>query len=113
MAALPAIEPSFGTDMSMGIAVDRISYGDGYSQRANPGLNSVVQKWRLNYNAISEADATTLRDFVAGLAGVGVIEWTPFGQSVELKWTATGWTEKPSGYGIMDCSFVLTQEFDL
>lgn len=122
MATIPFIngdpetlDLSFGTDMVEEYAVSRINYGDRYSQRARKGMNSVAQSWRLMWTRISDDDAEKLRLFFRGLAGVGIIEWAPYGQDQTrpLKWTGTGWSAKPSGYLVQDCSITLTQEFDL
>lgn len=113
MTALPAIDPSFGTSMSTNVDVDRISYGDGYTVRANPGLNPVQQVWQLQWTNIPDADAETLRLFFDGLAGTGIIDWTPFNQTTALKWTASKFSSKPTGYDSQSCSVILTQEFDL
>lgn len=121
MVAIPSIngedpdtlDLSYGTDMQQDYRVRRVDYGDGYSQRALPGLNSTPQRWRLVWNGISEADAEMLRKFFAGLGGVGIIDWTPFGQATALKWTGSGWTSKPSGFMKRDCSITLSQEYDL
>jgi phage-related protein len=113
MTALPDIEMSYGTDMTEEYRVRRIDFGDGYSQRGMDGLNTQRQEWRVSWNGIREADAEVLRLFFRGLAGVGVIEWTPFNQTDELKWTASGFGSKPSGATTFDCGVTLTQEFDL
>lgn len=121
MATIPPIngedpetlDLSYGTDMSQDYKVDRVDFGDGYSQRGVPGLNSTPQQWRLNWSGISDTDAETLRVFFEELAGVSIIEWTPYNQTDELKWTANGWSAKPSGFCIQDCSITLSQEFDL
>lgn len=121
MVLIPAIngedpetlDLSYGTDMEQQYKVDRVNYGDSYSQRALPGLNSTPQKWRLVWNGISDADAEMLRAFFEGLAGVGIIDWTPYGQATQLKWTGNGWSARPSGFLKQDCSITLSQEFDL
>lgn len=113
MVALPDIELSYGTDMTEGYRVKRVSFGDGYSQRVSDGLNSKVQQWRLSYNGISNAEAETLRNFFRGLGGTGLIEWTPFNQSVELKWTANNFSCRPSSATTSDVTVTLQQEFDL
>lgn len=114
MAAIPYLDLSYGTNMSAKPRVRRVEYGDGYSTRAKKGLNNVPQKWQLRWDAIPEATGETLRQFFEGLGGADVIEWTPYGQATELKWTAPGdFKSKPSGYGIVDCSVTLEQEFDL
>jgi phage-related protein len=113
MTALPAIELSYGTDMSQDFRVRRVNFGDGFSQRSVDGLNAQPQSWRLVWEHIPDSQAETLRTFFAGLAGTGIIDWTPFGQSTALKWTGNNFSSKPSGTLISDCSVTLTQEFDL
>lgn len=109
------LDLSYGTDMGQTYRVRRSSFGDGYSQRAAAGLNSKPQQWKLSWTRIKDADAEMLRRFFEGLAGVGIIEWAPYNQdqTKPLKWTANGWSARPSGTGIHDCSITLTQEFDL
>lgn len=113
MTALPDIELSYGTNMSEDYRVRRVDFGDGYSQRAQDGLNAQRQQWQLVWESIPDAQAEQLRVFFRQLGGTGIIEWTPFGQATQLKWTATGFTSKPSGTLISDVSVTLTQEFDL
>lgn len=119
MVAIPPIngedpetlDLSYGTDMSQDYKVRRVQF-EGYAQRSTV-LNGTPQKWRLVWNGISDADAEMLRLFFEGLAGAAIIEWTPYNQATELKWTANGWSAKPSGFLRQDCSITLSQEYDL
>ena len=113
MTALPDIDLSYGTDMSSSYRVKRVDFGDCYSQRARDGFNTIRQQWRLVWERIPDAQAEQLRQFFNDLAGVGVIEWTPYNQPDELKWTAADFTSKPVGALISTVSVTLTQEFDL
>lgn len=113
MTALPNIELSYGTDMTTSYRVKRVDFGDGYAQRARDGLNTVRQRWKLVWERVSNTEAETLRNFFNGLAGVGIIEWTPYNQSTELKWTASDLSSKPVGPTTTTISVTLTQEFDL
>lgn len=113
MVALPNIELSYGTDMTEDPKVRRVEFGEGYSQRSNPYLNKNRQKWRLQYNGVTDADAETLRTFFEGLAGTGIIDWTPHNQLTALKFTAGQFRSKPIGYNANDCSVEITQEFDV
>lgn len=122
MAAIPplrgnpeTLDLSYGSDMTEAYAVRRVQFGDGYAQRAKAGLNNVRQQWRLMWTGLPDADAETLRLFFRQLAGVGLVDWAPYNQpqNQPLKWTATGWSAKPSGFKVQDCSITLTQEFDL
>lgn len=99
--------------MSTSYRVKRVSFGDGYTQRAPDGLNTVRQQWRLVWERIPDTLAETLRLFFNGLGGTGLIEWTPYNQPTELKWTANDFTSKPVGALIATVSVTLTQEFDL
>lgn len=113
MVAIPLIELSYGTQLTQDYRRKRISFGDGYTQRARDGLNSTPQQWSLTWDNIRNAQAELLRVFFQDLAGVDVIEWTPLNQPAELKWTATGFQSQPSSFGRSTCSVTLTQEFDL
>lgn len=120
MATIPLIngdpetlDLSYGSDMSQNYAVDRVDFGDNYAQRAKAGLNNAPQRWRLMWSGISDADTETLRLFFEDLGGAGIIEWKPYNQAHLLKWTANGWSAKPSGFLKHDCSITLSQEFDL
>ena len=113
MATLPASDLSYGTDMTEEYRIKRVGFGDGYSQRAEDGLNTVRQQWRLNWDRIPDALAEELRVFFRDLKGTGIIEWTPYNQPDELKWTANNFQSKPVAAMISSCSIVLTQEFDL
>jgi phage-related protein len=121
MATIPYIngtpetlDLSYGSGMSQEYKVRRVDF-EGYSQRAQMGLNSKPQRWQLMWSKISDTDAETLRAFFEGLGGSGIINWAPYGQnqSKVLKWTANGWSAKPSGFLVQDCSITLSQEFDL
>jgi phage-related protein len=113
MAELPLIELSYGIEMAQDYRRKRIQMGDGYSVRARDGLNSSPQQWRLTWDNVRNAQAEILRTFFEGLGGVDIIEWTPFNQAVQLKWTATGFTSQPTTFMRSTCSVTLTQEFDL
>lgn len=99
--------------MSASYRVRRVDFGDGYGQRSKDGLNTVRQQWRLVWERIPDAQAEQLRLFFADLGGVGVIEWTPYNQPDELKWTGTDFSSKPVGTLISTVSVTLMQEFDL
>lgn len=107
------VDLSYGTDLSQEYQVRRVNFGDQYSQRAQKGLNTKPQQWRMVWNRLPDADAETLRVFFEGLGGTGLITWTPYNQTTPLQWTANSWSAKPSGYLMQDCSITLTQEFDL
>ncbi len=113
MVALPNIDQSYGTQMDQDYRRKRIQMGDGYSVRARDGINAEPQQWQVVWDNVSKEDAEDLRVFFEDLGGVDLIEWTPHGQLVELKWSATAFRSGPSTWGKATCSVTLTQEFDL
>lgn len=112
MALIPFLDLSYGTDMSQDYRGRRIDFDEGYSQRAKR-KNGAPQVWRLVWDHIRDDVAEELRLFFEERQGVGLVRWTPYNQSQALKWTASRWASRPSGFLIQDCSVVLTQEFDL
>jgi phage-related protein len=113
MAALPAIELGYGTQMSQDYRRKRIQMGDGYSVRSRDGLNAAPQQWSFTWDNIPKVQAEELRVFFEELGGVDIIEWTPLDQDTELKFTATNFQSQPTTFGKRTCSVTLTQEFDL
>lgn len=112
MALIPYLDMSYGTGMSQEYKGRRVDFGEGVSQRAKR-LNGAPQQWRLVWDNIPDATAEELRKFFEDRQGVELIRWTPYGQTTALKWTATGWQSKPSGWLVQSASVTLTQEFDL
>lgn len=113
MVALPDVLLGYGTNMTQDPRRKRISFGDGYSQRAKDGLNNAPQVWNFTYDNIDDDKAEELRVFFEALGGVDVIEWKPLGQPDVLKWTATNFQSTPSTWQKRTCTVTLTQEFDL
>lgn len=112
MAVIPYLDLSYGTDLSQDYRPRRVNFGEGLTQRAKR-LNGAPQEWRLVWSSIRDDQAEILRQFFEDLQGVDLIEWTPYNQATELKWTADRWSARPSGWLVQDCSITLTQEFDL
>lgn len=112
MTTLPAIDLSFGTDMTPRYNRKRKQLGDNYSLRQKNGVNNVRQEWRLMWENISEADMTTLRDFFNERGGVTAFEWTPYGQATELKWISGEPNCRPSKGLLWNVTVDIEQVFD-
>ncbi len=113
MPRLPQIRLSYGTELTQEYRRKKISMGDGYSVRAQDGLNAAPQRWKLIWENIPNADAEMLRQFFKELGGVDLIRWQPIDQPEALLWTAGGFSSQPSTFGKRNCSVTLEQEFDL
>jgi len=72
-----SIEPSYVIQMDEEAQVLQADFGDGYSQRAAPGLNSIKTVWQLVWKGISVTNADTLISLFRGRKGVAHIHWTP------------------------------------
>lgn len=113
MVALPTDPPmSYGTENTSTYEVSKTEFGDGYTAREAPGLNSIRQKWTLYWKGITTAQKEILRDFFRARAGVEAIEWTPFGQATELKFTCESFRDRPVGFDSWDCRANFEQVFD-
>lgn len=70
------------------------NYGDGVSQRAAIGINSISDTWNIQFNNISASDRDTLRSFFLSHGRVVSFDWTPPNGSVSKKFIfSTGLTE--------------------
>ena len=78
-----------GSSLERSPRVVATSFGDGYEQRADDGLNPVVQVWDLVFTAIDVAIANDIDAFLAAGLGRVVFDWTPPAQTVALRFKCT------------------------
>src|ERR1700740_2414599 len=69
-------------------------FGDGYSQRAADGLNSIVRKWTLTWAALTQAE----KDYIEGVyidkgGGVEAVFYQMPGDGIVRKWILVDNTE--------------------
>jgi phage-related protein len=112
MATLPAIDLSYGTDLTHKYKRKRKQLGGGYSLRAKDGTNNVKQEWRLVWENISEANKTTLETFFNSRGGVTAFEWTPYGQVTQLKFISGEPNCRPSKGPLWNVTVDIEQVFD-
>lgn len=111
---LPDIPPSYTSRGDTGFRVREAEFGDGYSQRAADGLNSVGRVWSLTWQNRPNADVTTLYDFLVGKLGFEAFEWTAPDESSPRLWVCReGVTKTPvtAGYSTLTAEF--EEVFDL
>ena len=68
-------------------------YGDGYSQRANDGINNKVETWTVKYVPLLQADRNTVMTVFDTVQGVDYVTWTPPGDSTSKKYVIVGVNE--------------------
>ncbi len=94
MATFPAIAATYGSINSSSPSLVEIQYGDGYSQVLKYGLNQNRKTWNLNF-VVSEADATTIEDFLNARADDGdTFDWQPPDETTSYKWRCFRWSKR-------------------
>lgn len=112
----PAIPASYGSAGRTEFDVLEAPFGDGYSQRAANGLNSVKRTWALTWESRPNADITTIYDFLIDKLGFESFYWTAPGDT-QRKWickaplTKTPISAEASGYTTLKANF--EEVFDL
>jgi phage-related protein len=84
-------------------------FGDGYSQRAPDGLNSLLRVWDVQLNNRSSAECDAIIAFLRAQGGCLSFNWTPPSGDAAL-WVCSipnGWTRTPQNgpLGSITCTF--------
>jgi len=94
MATFPSIAVSYGAAKSSEPKTRIVQFGDGYEQRLLYGVNQNPKVWDLTWQAITEAEADTIEDFLnARAADSGSFDWTPPDEATSYKWVCPNWTK--------------------
>lgn len=90
-------------------------FGDGYSQVAPDGLNSVIDNWELRFAPLEGADLTAMNTFLLLVGTTEWFTWTPLGEAVPKKWRIEKDSIKKSmlNTSTFIISFKMVQVFDL
>lgn len=107
-----APSPDLGFAVEPRVLVTR--FGDGYSQRAADGLNTMRRRYEsLRWENVSQAEAAAMIAFFEARQGVEAFLWTPPDTGVQAKYRATRWAQsrRTAASFVVTASFV--QEFDL
>ncbi|MGE0253509.1 MAG: phage tail protein [Alphaproteobacteria bacterium] len=91
--------PSYTTARTTRARVLRAGFGDGYSQRAGDGLNSVVNSWSVVWNALTSDEADYIDGFLAARGGHEAFSWTAPGEDVPRLWICESWSRTPRRAG--------------
>jgi phage-related protein len=92
--------------------VQRLSFGDGYTQRVPQGLNHISRVWNVIFDLKTPAEKNTIVNFLRSQGGVKSFWWTPPGESAPALWTCKEWAPVPN-LVTYDISAVFVEEFDL
>lgn len=87
---LPATPcPDWGYEFQETPRIVLNSYGDGYSQRIEDGLNHMLRQTTITYSNLSTTEFTTMRNFFRSLNGIDSFKWRPEGDVFECVWYAS------------------------
>jgi len=102
---------AFGANLVSDYKINEVKFGDGYSARAKPGLNSVRQRWTVNWKNLTEAEFAQLKAFFDEKAGVSNFDYTPRGQTTALKFVCRKFNGREITYGHWSASATFEQDF--
>lgn len=81
--------PQYGASGETKPKVTRASFGDGYEQRMQDGINNLPRTWSLTFMN-NPTDAESIESFFIARKGVESFDWTPPTGSAG-KWVCETW----------------------
>ena len=61
-------------------------FGDGYLQRVDDGVNSIIETWEIQIAPLEGDNLTQIRSFIDTVGTTVPFEWTPLGETVAKNW---------------------------
>ena len=111
-STLPNITPTKVSSKSTETRILIADLGDGYTQRAGDSIQTVKQRWTLEWSCKDTTSADTLIQFFEGLEGYQYFWWTPFRESSPRKFICRTWSEGFPGNSKTNISAALEEVFD-
>jgi phage-related protein len=87
--------PDFGSAKQVKPAVAMIQFGDGYSQRATKGINTIAKNWDVRFSMRDTEEALEIDEFLEARGGVESFDWTPPNESEAGKYICLEWSRVP------------------
>lgn len=103
--------PDFGANKKLTPRIKSISFGDGYEQRYNDGLNTNPQIWMLSFSNRTDTEAEAIDDFLAARGGVESFDWTPYNESAG-KYVCKEWSKSLDSYNRNTIQATFVQVFE-
>ena len=85
--------PDFQAQVQYAPRVTVTTFGDGYEQRVQFGINANAQKWNLTFKGRSDAEASAIDAFLQAAGALTSFFWTPPGQTAPLKFVCRKWSK--------------------
>ena len=114
MADLPTtVKPTLSTNKEVKTRILEANFGDGYSQRAGDGINTIKGKWNPEWTALNQVNFDELNDFFEERNGRKNFNWTPPGESTSKKFICKSWNVSHIGASKFRLACEFQQVFDL
>lgn len=116
MTTFPTFTPSVAPETTSNkpkVRVLQADFGDGYSQRAADGINSIGNVVALSWPVLSLTMSDMIEDFLRARKGVEAFLWTQPGKSVARKWICQDWQVDDVAFGRRSVTATFTEVFDL
>lgn len=69
--------PSYAVPRKITFKLRKAAFGDGYTQRSGVGINNIVRRWDLRFNAKTESVAQAINDFLEAREDGKAFHWVP------------------------------------
>lgn len=94
--------------------VHEVQFGDGYSQRVGYGINSVVERYELNYTNLTGTEKDTIKNFLDSLYVGEAFYYTVPGDTQKKFCLMPGTSKRVSKSGglLWNISFTIRRVFD-
>ena len=102
---------AYGSAVAQEPRVRRISFGDGYEQRASFGINLQPRVWSLTFLARDDTDSAAIIAFLKARRGVENFDWTP-SVGAAGKWICRSWNQTVVSNGISDINATFEEVFE-
>ena len=107
------VTPVRSTSPSTNTRILQAQFGDGYTQRAGDGINTVIQKWDVQWVNLDSTDSDELIDFFEARGGYESFRWIPPGSSLYQKFICKQWSETHPGNSKKNLNASFDEVFDL
>ena len=104
----PEVAPSPGTQRAPEIALNKSSFGDGYTQASPKGLNHIRQTLVLKWTVLTPAQMLALENFFVERGGYKPFYYAHSSDGVTRKWTCETWSASTGS----PCTFTATLRQD-
>jgi len=102
--------PTYTSNVDSIYRIKEAKFGDGYAQRVADGINSIVRQWNLEFEKISIANATSIKNFINSKLGSITFTWdTPDSETVKV--ICKSMKERFRGPTTRDISLVFEEDF--